>query len=172
MNVTWQAQRLTGWKTSWHAAGFTIPPNYSAKQIYHAIKAPAWTWDFVSNDPYNYACINTDVPADSLAAFVNSQINPAFNWEDAEWLMKEWDGPAALKGVVRPDDAQRALKVIVFVLDLQVNSVIGKVICSPIDCIHLQYRRGFQQSGYPIMVPASLRPLRPLSMCCLPSAML
>ena len=99
-----------------HLAGFTIPPNYSAKQIYHAIKAPAWTWDFVSNDPYNYACINTEVPADSLAAFVNSQINPAFNWEDAEWLMKEWDGPAALKGVVRPDDAQRALKVILSTL--------------------------------------------------------
>ena len=64
-------------------AGFTIPPNYSAKQIYQAIKRPAWTWDFISNDPYKYACINTEVPADSLAAFVNSQINPAFNWEDA-----------------------------------------------------------------------------------------
>jgi len=91
--------------------GFTIPPNYSAKQIYQAIKRPAWTWDFISNDPYKYACINTEVPADSLAAFVNSQINPAFNWEDAEWLMKEWGGPAALKGVVRPDDAKKALEV-------------------------------------------------------------
>jgi isopentenyl diphosphate isomerase/L-lactate dehydrogenase-like FMN-dependent dehydrogenase len=91
--------------------GFTIPPNYSTRQIYEAIKAPAWTWDFISNEPYKYACINTDVPADSLAAFVNSQINPAFNWEDAEWLMKEWGGPAALKGVIRPDDAKKALSV-------------------------------------------------------------
>jgi len=63
--------------------GFTIPPNYSAKQIYHSLKSPAWTWDFLSNEPYKYACINTEVPADSLAAFVNSQINPAFSWEDA-----------------------------------------------------------------------------------------
>tara|TARA_B110000858_G_scaffold174989_1_gene208008 strand:+ start:1601 stop:2977 length:1377 start_codon:yes stop_codon:yes gene_type:complete len=91
--------------------GFTIPPNYSATQIYEAIKAPSWSWDFVSNEPYTYACINKDVPADSLAAFVNSQINPEFNWEDAEWLMKEWNGPAALKGVVRPDDAKKALSV-------------------------------------------------------------
>lgn len=75
-----------------------------------AIQRPAWTWDFISNDAYTYANINKDVPADSLAAFVNSQINPAFNWEDAEWLMKEWNGPAALKGVVRPDDAKRAVK--------------------------------------------------------------
>ena len=63
--------------------GFTIPPNYSAKQIYESFKAPAWTWDFLSNDPYKYACINTEVPADSLAAFVNSQINPSFTWDDA-----------------------------------------------------------------------------------------
>jgi len=91
--------------------GFTIPPNYSANQIYEAIKSPAWTWDFISNEPYKYACINTEVPADSLAAFVNSQINPSFNWEDAEWLMKEWNGPAALKGVIRPDDAKKALSV-------------------------------------------------------------
>jgi len=27
-----------------------------------------------------------------------------------EWLVKEWGGPAALKGVVRPDDAKKALK--------------------------------------------------------------
>ncbi|KAJ1619425.1 l-lactate dehydrogenase [Pavlovales sp. CCMP2436] len=90
--------------------GFTIPPNYTVKQVVEAIKRPAWTWDFISNDPYTYANINKDVPADSLAAFVNNQINPAFNWEDAEWLMKEWGGPAAIKGVVRPDDAMRAVK--------------------------------------------------------------
>jgi len=68
---------------TYRLAGFTIPPNYSAKQIYQAIKAPTWTWDFISNDPYSHACIDTEVPADFLEAFVNSQINPAFNWGDA-----------------------------------------------------------------------------------------
>jgi len=86
------------------------PPRYTPSQVYEAIKAPAWTWDFISNDPYNYACINEDVPADSLAAFVNSQINPAFNWKDAEWLLGEWNGPSAIKGVVRPDDAKMAVE--------------------------------------------------------------
>ena len=90
--------------------GFTIPPKYSPRQVYEAIKAPAWTWDFISHDPYNYACINDEVPADSLAAFVNSQINPAFNWKDAEWLLGEWNKPAAIKGVVRPDDAIKAVE--------------------------------------------------------------
>ena len=48
--------------------------------------------------------------ADSLAAFVNSQIAPEFDWKDAEWLLGEWGGPAAVKGVVRPDDAVRAVE--------------------------------------------------------------
>jgi len=89
---------------------FSIPPKYNIKQTIEAIKKPAWTWDFLSHEPYTYACINTDVPADSLAAFVNSQIAPEFGWKDAEWLLGEWNGPSAIKGVVRPDDAKKAVE--------------------------------------------------------------
>jgi L-lactate dehydrogenase (cytochrome) len=90
---------------------FSIPPKYSVKQIIEAIRKPAWTYDFLSHEPYTYACINTDVPADSLAAFVNSQLSPEFGWADAEWLLGEWNGPAAPKGVVRPDDAKKAIEI-------------------------------------------------------------
>merc|ERR1712176_184049 len=90
---------------------FSIPPKYTVGQMIEAIKKPAWTYDFLSHEPYTYACINTDVPADSLAAFVNNQIAPEFNWRDAEWLLGEWNGPAAPKGVVRPDDAKKAIEI-------------------------------------------------------------
>ena len=91
--------------------GFTIPPSYSVKQIYEALKKPAWTFDYLTNPNYTYACLNTKVPATSLAQFVNSQIAPEFNWKDAEWLLGEWThGPTALKGVVHPDDAEQTVK--------------------------------------------------------------
>lgn len=90
---------------------FSIPPKYNIKQTLEAIRKPAWTWDFLTHEPYTYACINTDVPADSLAAFVNSQLAPEFSWKDAEWLLGEWNGPAAPKGVVRPDDAKKAVEL-------------------------------------------------------------
>ena len=32
--------------------GFTIPPNYTLNQMWEAAKRPAWTWDFLANDPY------------------------------------------------------------------------------------------------------------------------
>ena len=70
-----------------------------------------------------YALIKGDVPADSLASFINAQIYPAFrfqakkkvtqlkqtalvaeiskpfvsSWKDAEWLCSEWQGPRAIK---------------------------------------------------------------------------
>merc|ERR1711865_245208 len=66
---------------------FSIPPKYTVQQSLEALKKPAWTYDFLSHEPYKYACINTEVPADSLAAFVNSQIAPEFDWHDAEWLL-------------------------------------------------------------------------------------
>lgn len=89
--------------------GFSVPPNYSVKQIWEAVKRPAWTWDLLTTPVYTYANINKDVPAESMAAFINSQLSPDFNWKDAEWIANEWGGELALKGVVRADEAVRAL---------------------------------------------------------------
>jgi len=90
---------------------FSIPPKYTLAQVIEAIRKPAWTYDFLSHEAYKYECINTEVPAESLAAFVNSQLSPEFSWADAEWLLGEWNGPAAVKGVIRPDDAKRAVEI-------------------------------------------------------------
>ena len=75
------------------------------------------------HDHLRYALIKGDVPADSLASFINAQIYPAFrfhsvwqfwgqknsedqkvvkfsaffSWKDAEWLCSEWQGPRAIK---------------------------------------------------------------------------
>ena len=89
--------------------GFSVPPNYSVQQIVEAIKRPAWTWDLLTHDVYTAANINKDVPAESMANFINSQLCPDFDWKDAEWLANEWGGNLALKGVVRADDAVKCL---------------------------------------------------------------
>ena len=92
--------------------GFSIPPNYSLQQAWGAITKPAWTYDFVSHEPYKYACFNRDVPAESLVSFINQQMSPDFNWNDAEWLLGEWHtSHTALKGVIRPDDAVLAQQI-------------------------------------------------------------
>ena len=46
VDLTWYGNRERDVRN-----GFTIPPDYSARQVVEAIKRPAWTWDFISNDP-------------------------------------------------------------------------------------------------------------------------
>jgi len=91
--------------------GFTVPPDYSMKQIAGAMAKPAWTWDLLANEPYRYELLSSSTPAESLSKFVGEQMDPSFSWKDAEWLCAEWDGPVAIKGVCRPETAVRALDV-------------------------------------------------------------
>jgi L-lactate dehydrogenase (cytochrome) len=106
VDVSWMGNRERDPRNS-----FTVPPSYSLHQMIEACKRPAWTWDFLSNEPFSYACINKDVSAESMAAFIGSQLTPNFSWSDAEWLLGEWNGPTAIKGVIRPQDAAQAIQV-------------------------------------------------------------
>lgn len=51
-----------------------------------------------------------DAPLDSgLAAYFASMLDPSLSWPDLDWLASLTDLPVLVKGVVRPDDAARAL---------------------------------------------------------------
>ncbi len=89
--------------------GFTIPPTYGPKQVLGAIRAPLWTRDFVFGEPVRYANLSRKTPATKLSSFVAEQLHAGFNWQDAEWILGEWGGPAVIKGVVRGDDARKAV---------------------------------------------------------------
>jgi L-lactate dehydrogenase (cytochrome) len=91
--------------------GFTIPPTVGPRQIWEALKSPAWIWDYLTNNPIKYANITADLGAISLAEFIGRQLHAGFTWDDAEWLLGEWNGPAVIKGVVRADDARRAANI-------------------------------------------------------------
>ncbi len=48
---------------------------------------------------------------DPFAQMVNAQIDPALGWDDLEWLVAKTSLPVIVKGVVRADDARRAVEV-------------------------------------------------------------
>ena len=43
--------------------------------------------------------------------YINEQYDPAMNWKDAEYCIKKWNGPMALKGVMSVEDAKRAIDI-------------------------------------------------------------
>lgn len=87
---------------------FTIPPKITLSQIWEALRAPAWTFDYFTSPAITYANYAAKTKATSLARFFEEQLHAGFNWRDAEWLLGEWNGPSILKGVVSPEDAARA----------------------------------------------------------------
>jgi 4-hydroxymandelate oxidase len=60
------------------------------------------------------ACVGDAVAAgegeSGLAAYFAAQLDPALTWSDLEWLAEISGLPVAVKGVHRPDDAERAIE--------------------------------------------------------------
>ena len=90
--------------------GMTVPPKIGLKQIWHGLQAPLWVYDYLTKPEIKYANLSGAGSAVTLNEFVAEQLDASFNWDDAEWLLGEWNGPAIIKGVVRADDAVRAEK--------------------------------------------------------------
>lgn len=90
---------------------FTIPPRITVRQIWDALRAPWWTLDYFTSPPISYANYGGRTKAASLARFFAEQLHAGFNWNDAEWLLGEWQGTSVLKGVVSPEDAARAAAI-------------------------------------------------------------
>ena len=47
----------------------------------------------------------------SVIDYINEQFDPAMNWKDAEYCVKKWNGPFALKGVMSVEDAKKAIDI-------------------------------------------------------------
>ena len=49
--------------------------------------------------------------AKGVMEYINEQYDPAMSWKDAEYCVKRWNGPFALKGVMSVEDARRAVDI-------------------------------------------------------------
>jgi L-lactate dehydrogenase (cytochrome) len=94
--------------------GFTLPPKIGPRTILDGVLHPAWTLDFLRNDPITFAVVaeRKDLNGETavtLADYINSQFDPALSWDDVAWLRDIWDGAILLKGVQSVDDALLAI---------------------------------------------------------------
>ena len=108
-DLTWFGNRERDVRNS-----FSVPPKHSLRTTLAALAAPRWTLEYLISQRIEYALIR-DLKRDGLlrdalpiAEFATKQFDAAFDWKDAEWFRAQWDGPMAMKGILRPDDAVRA----------------------------------------------------------------
>ncbi len=94
--------------------GMTLPPKIGPGTIVDGAIHPAWTWDFLRNEPITFANVvglsdEDGSSAVTLSEHMARQFDPALSWDDVDWLRSVWDGPIVLKGIQTVADAKQTV---------------------------------------------------------------
>ncbi len=97
-------------------SGFTTPPKLSLQSLFSFATHPNWVFNYLTHEKFELANVSkkTDKGTNiskSVIEYINEQYDPAMNWKDAEYCVKKWNGPFALKGVMSVDDAKKAIDI-------------------------------------------------------------
>ena len=77
---------------------------------------PEWVFNYFTHKKFELSNVakktdkGTNI-AKSVIEYINEQYDPAMRWKDAEYCVKKWNGPFALKGVMSVEDAKRAIDI-------------------------------------------------------------
>ncbi len=96
--------------------GFTTPPKLTLGSLLSFALHPVWTINNLIHEKFKLANIihMTEKGSSidkSVIDYINEQFDPAMNWKDAEYCVKKWNGPFALKGVMSVEDAKKAIDI-------------------------------------------------------------
>ena len=99
-----------------HYWGFATPPKLNVKSILGFMKRPKWTFNYLTHKKFEMANVKsftkkgTSIATDVME-YINEQYDPAMSWKDAEYCIKRWGGPFAIKGLMSVEDAKRAVDI-------------------------------------------------------------
>ena len=99
-----------------HYWGFATPPKLNIKSILGFMKRPKWTFNYLTHKKFEMANVKAFTKkgtsiATGVMEYINEQYDPAMSWKDAEYCIKRWGGPFAIKGLMSVEDAKRAVDV-------------------------------------------------------------
>ena len=99
-----------------YRSGFTTPPKLNLKSLISFGLRPRWVFDYFTNKKFELSNVKnkTDKGTNitkSVIEYINEQYDPGMNWKDAEYVVKKWNGPFALKGIMSVEDAKRAIDI-------------------------------------------------------------
>jgi len=92
---------------------FTIPPKISMTTALDVLSRPTWAYRLATSPrirPANFDGVGGDHPG-GIMGFIDSQFDRTVTWKDAAWLIEEWNGPVAIKGVMSASDARECLAI-------------------------------------------------------------
>jgi L-lactate dehydrogenase (cytochrome) len=88
-------------------AGLNLPtPDLRLRTFLDGALHPSWSWHFLTSEAISFPNVDRSGPASR--AKVEQMFDGTVTWQDLDWIREAWDGPIALKGVLRADDVRRA----------------------------------------------------------------
>jgi L-lactate dehydrogenase (cytochrome) len=96
--------------------GMTVPPKLALMSLVDIAMKPKWVMKHLTTPKIEVANVAHRPPPGSeklggIIQYLNNQIDRSVTWKDAEWMIKEWGGPFAIKGIMTAADAKRAADV-------------------------------------------------------------
>jgi len=99
-----------------HRTGFTTPPKLTLQSLMSFALHPQWVFNYFTHGKFEMSNVKNKTDkgtniAKSVIEYINEQYDPAMSWKDAEYCVKKWNGPFALKGVMAVEDAKKAIDI-------------------------------------------------------------
>ena len=93
--------------------GMTVPPKLSLMSLVDIAMHPGWVFRHLTTPKIEVANVAHRPPPGSdklggIIQYLNNQLDRGVTWKDAEWMIGEWGGPFAIKGIMTAEDAKRA----------------------------------------------------------------
>ena len=96
--------------------GFTMPPKLNLAGLAGFAARPGWVYRALTHPSAKLVNVAHKIPegssqSTSLMEYIAKQFDPSVTWDDMEWMIAEWGGPFAIKGILSPADARKAVDV-------------------------------------------------------------
>ena len=94
--------------------GLSAPPRMTIANLIDLATKPRWCVNMLRTKRRTFRNIvgHAKNVADlgSLATWTNEQFDPTLSWDDVKWIKERWGGKLILKGILDPEDAEKAAR--------------------------------------------------------------
>ena len=95
------------------AAGVTTPFSPDLPMLWGIASSPGWLWSMLRNGIPRFANLRAYVGRNAgiaeVAEFARREVKGAFTWDEIARYRDRWKRPLVLKGIMHPDDAEKAV---------------------------------------------------------------
>ncbi len=92
--------------------GLSTPPKPTLANLINLATKPRWCWDMLHTKRRSFGNIHGHVEGvadmSSLSSWTATQFDPRLSWDDVKRFQDRWGGKLILKGILDPEDAEKA----------------------------------------------------------------